>query len=93
MNFTLACGTLLVAVTGQQVDLSDPSKASQNWGVLYADHVFLAATDKPGVYENAIGFRLKIAPDRSRIWLNNDHGAGLRCNERKSPEASRKSFS
>jgi hypothetical protein len=93
MNFTLLCGTLLVAVTGQHADLSDSTKASQNWGLLYADHVFLAATDEPGVYENEIGIRLKIASDHSRIWLNNDHGAGLRCKERKSPQASYKSFS
>ena len=84
MNFTLVCGTLLVAVTGHHADLSDPTKASQNWGLLYTDHVFLAATHEPGVYENAIKFRLKIAADRSRVWLNNDHGAGLRCKEIKS---------
>jgi hypothetical protein len=93
MNFTLVCGTLLVAVTGRHADLSDSTKASQNWGLLYADHVFLAATHEPGVYENGIGFRLKIAPDHSRIWLNNNHGVGLRCKDRKSPEANYKSFS
>ena len=86
MNFTLLCGTLLVAVTGQQVDLSDPTKASQHWGILYTDHVFLAATKEPGVYENEVKFRLRIAPDRSRIWLNNNSGAGLTCKERKPPE-------
>ena len=79
MNFTLLCGTLLVAVSGQHAELSDKTKASQNWGLLYADHVFLAATDQAGVYENEVNFRLRIAPDRSRIWLNKNDGAGLRC--------------
>jgi hypothetical protein len=83
VNFTLVCGTLLAAVTGQHLELSDPTKASQNWGLLYADHVFLAATHEPGVYENEIKFRVKIAPDRSHIWINNDSGAGLRCEEQK----------
>jgi len=84
MNFILVCGTLLVAVTGHHADLSDPTKASQNWGLLYADHVFLAAAHEPGIYENAVKFRLKIAADRSRVWLNDSQGAGLRCQERKS---------
>jgi hypothetical protein len=53
------------------------TKASQNWGLLYADHVFLAATDQAGVYENEVNFRLRIAPDHSRIWLNKNDGAGL----------------
>jgi hypothetical protein len=79
MNFTLLCGTLLVAISGQHAELSDKTKASQNWGVLYADHVFLAATDQAGVYENELKFRLRIAPDRSRIWVNKNDGAGLRC--------------
>jgi len=79
MNFTLLCGTLLVAVSGQHAELSDRTKASQNWGVLYADHVFLAATDQAGVYENDLNFQLRIAPDHSRIWLNKNDGAGLRC--------------
>jgi hypothetical protein len=79
MNFTLLCGTLLVAVSGQHAELSDKTKASQNWGVLYADHVLLAATDQAGVYENELKFRLRIAPDNSRIWLNNKDDAGLRC--------------
>ena len=79
MNFTLLCGTLLVAISGQHAELSDKTKASQNWGVLYADHVFLAATDQADVYENDLNFRLRIAPDHSRIWLNNNDGAGLRC--------------
>jgi hypothetical protein len=70
---------LLVAVFGQHADLSDKTKASQNWGVLYADHVLLAATEQAGVYENELKFRLRIAPDHSRIWLNNKDGAGLRC--------------
>lgn len=79
MSFTLLCGTLLVAVSGQHAELSDPTKVSQHWGVLYADHVFLAATDEAGVYENEIKFRLKIAPDHSRVWINDHDGAGLRC--------------
>jgi len=79
MNFTLLCGTLLVAISGQHAELSDKTKASQNWGVLYADRVFLAATDQADVYENDLNFRLRIAPDHSRIWLNNNDGAGLRC--------------
>ena len=79
MTFTLLCGTLLVTVSGQQAELSDPTRASQNWGVLYADRVFLAATDESGVYENDLKFRLRIAPDHSRVWLNKNDGAGLRC--------------
>lgn len=86
MNFTLLCGTLLVAVSGQHAELSDKTKASQNWGVLYADHVFLAATDQAGVYENELNFRLRIAPDHSRIWLNNKDDAGLRCQKQESAE-------
>lgn len=89
MNFTLVCGSLLVTVTGQHLELSDPTKASKNWGILYADRVFLAATHEPGVYENEIKFRVKIAPDRSRIWINNRGGDGLRCEEQKSSRSNR----
>jgi len=86
MNFTLLCGTLLVAVSGQHAELSDKTKASQNWGVLYADHVFLAATDQAGVYENELNFQLRIAPDHSRIWVNKSDGEGLRCQKQQAAQ-------
>ncbi len=83
MSFALVCGTMLLTVTGQQADLFDPTQASQNWGEMYADHVYLTATHEAGVYENPVKFRLKIAPDHSRVWLNGN--PALPCKENKSP--------